>query len=193
MKIWITRHGQTDLNKQQLMCGLTDIPLNETGIAQAKKARCKIQNVHFDAVYASPLQRAITTGSIIGNVPESEVKIDPRIIEVNFGEYEKRKYTKLGIKMSLYWALPEIIPNPKSVEPVSSMIQRSQSFLKEIEQMDYDNVLIACHGGIIRSLKGYMEDKKSGIAWRPKPHNCEIYVYESIHGKHTFIERIQND
>ena len=37
MKIWITRHGQTALNKQKLMQGLTDEPLNETGIQQAKR------------------------------------------------------------------------------------------------------------------------------------------------------------
>ena len=34
MKVWITRHGQTDLNKKQLMQGVYDEPLNETGIAQ---------------------------------------------------------------------------------------------------------------------------------------------------------------
>ena len=54
MKIWITRHGQTALNKQKLMQGLTDEPLNETGIQQAKEARKKIGDIHFDAVYASP-------------------------------------------------------------------------------------------------------------------------------------------
>lgn len=42
MKIWITRHGQTALNKQKLMQGLTDEPLNETGIQQAKEARKRL-------------------------------------------------------------------------------------------------------------------------------------------------------
>ena len=50
MKIWLTRHGQTNLNKKRLMQGLTDEPLNETGIAQAKAARERIGDVHFDAV-----------------------------------------------------------------------------------------------------------------------------------------------
>ena len=45
MKIWITRHGQTALNKQKLMQGLTDEPLNETGIQQAKEARKKIGDI----------------------------------------------------------------------------------------------------------------------------------------------------
>ena len=63
MKIWITRHGQTKYNKMKLMQGRTDEPLNETGIAQAKAARERIGDVHFDAVYASPLDRAIVTGA----------------------------------------------------------------------------------------------------------------------------------
>ena len=49
MKIWLTRHGQTNYNKQKLMQGLTDEPLNETGILQAKQAREKIGDIHFDA------------------------------------------------------------------------------------------------------------------------------------------------
>lgn len=188
MKIWITRHGQTTLNKQKLMQGLTDEPLNETGINQAKEARKKIGDIHFDAVYASPLQRAIQTASIIGNVDQKDVKIDSRIIEVDFGDYELRNYFKLGLKMTSYWAFPELFPAPKSVESVESMIKRSHSFLKELESKNYENVLIVCHGGIIRSLCGYLEDRKNGIKWRPKPNNCEIRVYESNHGKHTFIE-----
>lgn len=43
MKIWITRHGQTALNKQKLMQGLTDEPLNETGIQQAKKPEKRLK------------------------------------------------------------------------------------------------------------------------------------------------------
>lgn len=188
MKIWLTRHGQTNLNKQKLMQGLTDEPLNAMGIQQAKQAREKIGDIHFDAVYASPLQRAIQTATIIGDVNIKDVKIDSRIIEVDFGKYELKNYFKLGFKMTSYWTLPEILPAPKTVEPVSSMVKRSQSFLKEIESKNYDNVLIVCHGGIIRSLCGYLEDKNNGIKWRPKPNNCEIRVYESNHGLHKFIK-----
>ena len=134
------------------------------------------------------MQRAIQTASIIGNVDQKDVKIDSRIIEVDFGDYELRNYFKLGLKMTSYWTFPELLPNPKSVESVKSMVKRSQSFLKELEKKNYENVLIVCHGGIIRSLCGYLEDRKNGIKWRPKPNNCEIRVYESNHGKHTFIE-----
>ena len=76
MKIWITRHGQTNLNQAHLMQGLTDEPLNETGIAQAREARKQIGDIRFDAVYTSPLDRAIVTGTIIGNVPREEIITD---------------------------------------------------------------------------------------------------------------------
>ena len=188
MKIWITRHGQTDLNKNKLMQGLTDEPLNATGRMQAETAAVGTEDIKFDAVYASPLNRAIVTASIVGHVTEGEVITDPRIIEVDFGKYEKTPYSKMGPKMSLYWALPELFPAPETVEKISSMVERSSSFLKEIEKKNYENVLIVCHGGIIRAMCGYLEDRKNGIKWRPRPNNCEIRVYESLNGTHRYIK-----
>ena len=191
MIIYLTRHGQTNLNKARLMQGLTDEPLNETGLAQARAMREKIGDVHFDAVYASPLNRAVMTGAIIGGVDPSEVITDPRIIEADFGVYEKKKYFSLGPAMTLYWTLPEIFPAPKSVETTASLRERSSSFLRELEEKNYGTVLIACHGGIMRALSGYLEDKKNGLAWRPKPHNCEVRVYETVDGRHRTVEKIR--
>lgn len=195
MKIWITRHGQTNLNKAKLMQGRTDEPLNARGREQANKAHERLDGIVFDAVYASPLDRAIETASIIGGVNRDQVIIDERIIETDFGRYEKRKYWLMGLFMTLYWALPEVFKAPKTVETIESMVKRSHSFLSEIEKKenidnkkdDNVNVLVVCHGGIIRALCGYLEDRPSGIKWRPKPHNCEIRVYECKEGKHTFI------
>ena len=191
MIIYLTRHGQTNLNKARLMQGLTDEPLNETGLAQARAMREKIGDVHFDAVYASPLNRAVMTGAIIGGVDPSEVITDPRIIEADFGVYEKKKYYLMGPAMTLYWTLPEIFPAPRSVETTASLRERSSSFLRELEEKNYGTVLVACHGGIMRALSGYLEDRKNGLVWRPKPHNCEVRVYETVDGRHRIIEKVR--
>ena len=191
MKIYLTRHGQTDYNKKRMMQGRSDIPLNEVGIAQAEARRKSLGDIKFDAVYSSPLCRAVKTASIIGNVPEEEIIKDERIIEANFGKYELMNYYGTGIPMMLYWSFPEVFKAPTGVETIQEMIERTSSFLKELEQKDYENVLVACHGGIIRPIRGYLENKKSGIIWRPRPKNCEIFVYESIDGRHRLVEDIQ--
>lgn len=191
MKIWVTRHGQTDYNAKSLMQGRSDIPLNEVGKAQAAAARKRIGDVRFDAVYASPLDRAIETASVIGDVPRSEIIIDERIIEADFGKYEGKPYSRLGLPMTLYWAYPEIFRAPESAESIPQMVQRIRSFFTELEEKDYENVLMVCHGGIIRVIRGYLEDAKRGFIWRPRPKNCEIRIYESEGGRHRLLDDIK--
>ena len=193
MNIWITRHGQTDYNKARIMQGRHDIPLNKTGIRQAENARKLIKNISFDAVYSSPLIRAVSTAAILGGIPESDVIKDERIIETNFGKYEARNYNKLGPTMTLFWTFPELFSPPEGVESIPSMIRRSRDFMCELESKDYKNVLIVCHGGIIRVLCGYLEDRKNGIKWRPRPKNCEIRVYRSVNGRHSFLRAYKNE
>ena len=190
MNIWITRHGQTAHNKAKRMQGLIDELLNETGILQAKEARRKIGDQHFDAVYTSPLQRAVVTGSIIGGVPATEVITDDRLIEVDFGRYEKRKYYLMGPAMTAYWAFPKLFPPPSGVETLDSMRERASSFLRDLEatgsEKNYENVLVACHGGIMRALCGYLDEAPDGLHWE-RAKNCEIRVYEYADGKHSFL------
>ncbi len=191
MKIYVTRHGQTDYNKKRMMQGRSDIPLNETGIRQARDRRKSLGDIKFDAVYASPLSRAVQTAEIIGNVTRDEIITDERIIEANFGKYELMGYYSTGLPMMAYWSFPEIFPAPEGVETIRQMRERTSSFLKELEEKDYETVLVACHGGIIRPIRGYLEDRKNGIIWRPRPQNCEIFVYESMGGRHRLIEDIK--
>ncbi len=191
MKIYVTRHGQTDYNKHRMMQGRSNIPLNEVGIAQAMARRESLGNMQFDAVYSSPLIRAVRTAEIIGNIDRSKIIIDDRIIETCFGKYELKNYYMTGPKMAAYWTFPELFPAPNGVETLKEMIDRTTSFLRELEAKDYDTVLVACHGGIIRPIRGYLEDKKSGVVWRPRPKNCEIFVYESKGGHHRLIEDIK--
>ena len=187
MKIWIARHGQTDLNHAKRMQGRTDAPLNEKGIEQAKQSRLNIGDVHFDAVYASPLQRAQRTGSIIGNVDIKDIIVDERLIETNFGKYEKCKYYLMVPAMTGYWMFPKIFPVPATVESIDSMKRRAASFLSELETKDYENVLVACHGGIMRALCGYLDEAPDGLHWELAK-NCEIRVYEYKDGHHTFLK-----
>jgi broad specificity phosphatase PhoE len=52
------RHGQTDWNREGRYQGLRDIPLNETGLAQARAAATALAAQRIDRIVASPLDRA---------------------------------------------------------------------------------------------------------------------------------------
>lgn len=187
MKLWLIRHGQTDVNLEKRMQGRSDLPLNETGREQARRAAETVKGVSFDVVFASPLKRAVETASILSGFPEEKIIRDERLIETNFGKYEGRHYHYMGLPMTLYWALPEVFPAPRGVESIASMVKRSTSFIEMLEEQvksghgllsPESRVLVSCHGGIIRALRGCLENRPNGIIWRPKPKNCEFRVYD---------------
>ena len=113
--------------------------------------------------------------------------MDDRLIETDFGRYEKCKYYLMGPAMTLYWMFPKIFPVPDTVETLDSMKARASSFLRDLEKKEYENVLVACHGGIMRALCGYLDDAPDGLHWE-RAKNCEIRVYEYKDGKHTFLK-----
>ena len=97
----------------KIMQGAINIPLNETGRAQAEEVRDKLKGISFDAVIASPMDRAVETASIITGLSKDDIIKDKRIREFGFGKFENVEYSKMGPAMTLYWVLPELFPVPK--------------------------------------------------------------------------------
>ena len=87
-RLYLVRHGQTDWNLAGKLQGQTDIPLNETGRQQAKQAKKLLGNLSFDAVYSSPLSRAVETAQLISGHSTLQIITDERIKEIAFGQWE---------------------------------------------------------------------------------------------------------
>jgi len=89
MKVFFVRHGQTDWNVERKIQGQVDIELNDEGRKQAAQMRDELADMHFDAIFVSPLARARETAEIIAEPHESTpVVIADELAERNFGEYE---------------------------------------------------------------------------------------------------------
>ena len=89
MLLYRVRHGETDWNLQRRIQGSTDVPLNETGRAQARRVGQLLAGRTWDAIVASPLSRAFDTASIIaGEVGLPEPTTDPRLVELVSGPIE---------------------------------------------------------------------------------------------------------
>ncbi|MFN3449471.1 MAG: histidine phosphatase family protein [Roseococcus sp.] len=85
---WFLRHGETDWNARGLSQGTTDIPLNATGHAQARRAARTLAGVEIAAIVASPLMRARVTAEIVAETLRLPVRLDPELREVEFGVQE---------------------------------------------------------------------------------------------------------
>lgn len=97
MKLYVTRHGQTDWNEQGRIQGKIDIPLNEQGRAQARKTRDLLAHTPFDVIITSPLQRAVETATIINEAHGVKQYEDERLSERGFGTWEGHPYQKLTL------------------------------------------------------------------------------------------------
>ena len=86
--IYLARHGETAWTISGQHTGLTDLPLTEQGVRNARNLGERLRGLTFTKVLASPLQRAIRTCE---NWPGSEAyEIDRDLLEWNYGEYEGR-------------------------------------------------------------------------------------------------------
>ena len=54
MRIYVARHGQTQWNAEDRVCGSTDLPLNEVGIAQARALAETAAGYSIDLILCSP-------------------------------------------------------------------------------------------------------------------------------------------
>ena len=90
MKIYVIRHGETNLNVKRIVQGWLDEPLNENGRRLAASAGQHMRQIRFDACVSSPLIRARETAEILlresGN--DIPVETDDRLKEIHFGDLE---------------------------------------------------------------------------------------------------------
>ena len=102
MKLYVTRHGQSEWNYENKVCGISDINLTEKGIEQAKELAAKLENYNIDIIISSPLRRARKTAEIISSTIGKDIIIDNRLFEQNFGVYEGGSRDSLNFKESIY-------------------------------------------------------------------------------------------
>jgi probable phosphoglycerate mutase len=87
-RICIIRHGETDWNVEKRIQGHTDIPLNETGRAQALAMAFNAAHQRFHAIYSSDLARTVETAQALAQREEQEVKLLPQLRERHYGVFQ---------------------------------------------------------------------------------------------------------
>ena len=145
--VGILRHGQTDWNIDFRLQGVTDIPLNETGTAQARDAAAVIDAADWDLVLTSPLSRARATAEIVAEINGfQEAIIEPLLLERSFGEAEGMSHEEWRAKYSD----TNVVPGGESLAELEA---RAHLLLETLASNHQGKrVLAISHGALIRKL-----------------------------------------
>jgi broad specificity phosphatase PhoE len=163
---WFLRHGETDWNARGISQGNVDIPLNPTGLAQARSAAQKLRNRGIASIIASPLSRAHATAELAGEALGLPVAIDPDLREVAFGVQE-------GQAMSGWfsdWVSGAF--TPQGAETFAALRRRAVAAVNRATALP-PAVLIVAHGALFRSLRAAMGIEPNMRTQNAVPIFCE--------------------
>ena len=154
MNLYVVRHGETIWNKERRVQGITDIPLTEKGIEDAKELKELIKDLNIDIVISSPLIRARETAKIITDA-SLPINIDDRIKERDWGMNEGALIDEVD-----RWDCWDVILNTRvqNIEPLQDFMYRVSDFLEDIKvKYKNKNVLVVTHSAVSRVIYYLLE------------------------------------
>ncbi len=87
-RLYLIRHGQTDLNRDARFRGLSDVPLNEQGKREAAGAGRLLESSRVERVYTSPVRRAAETAAAIACAIRGTVEVDDDFTDIDYGQWQ---------------------------------------------------------------------------------------------------------
>jgi len=160
IRIFLVRHGETEWNRTGRFQGRSDVPLNEEGKTQAQATALALKDTPFDAIYASPLSRALETAEIIKTYhPAVPLTTEEDFIEMALGDFdgmESRRWFAEYSDFAKAWR-----DNPGKVrmpgpggECLAEVQLRAMTTLEKISQSHPPNstLAICSHNFVILSI-----------------------------------------
>lgn len=181
----LIRHGETAGNLRLTALGTTDLPLTETGRAQAEALAEKLKTYAPDALYASPLVRAQETAKAIGIACGVPVTTVPDLAERNFGIWENTAVEDIKSRYPEAYAAWQKdkadyrIPGGETARENYNRVSRALDDILTRHQSG--RVLIVSHLGSIRNMLAYLLGQEVERAWEHHIENgsfCRVQIEE---------------
>lgn len=156
MKLYITRHGETEWNKLKKMQGWKNSNLTKQGIENAIRLGERLKDIEFSNIYSSPLGRALETANYVKGNRDVEIETHEGLREMGFGLWEGIENDVVlelyGEEHYNYWNKPHLY-KPNEGESFDELFKRVEISLKYIiENAKGDNVLIVSHAIAIKAI-----------------------------------------
>lgn len=165
-EFWFLRHGQTDYNAQGLSQGAIDIPLNEIGREQARRAAPLLAGRGLVGIVASPMQRARETAEIVNEHLGLPLAFEPDLREVVFGGME-------GQPLQPWFAdWMEGRSTPPGAESFAEITARAGGALRRLLAQP-GPLLLVSHGAFFRAVRGLLGADLEQRTGNATPIRCE--------------------
>jgi len=167
--LMLTRHGETEWNKEGRMQGQLDSKLSKLGEAQAVWLGERLKDTHIDIIISSTSGRAVTTAELIRGDREIEIITKDDLREMHFGCWEGQLHTEVDAKYPEQrhnlWYAPHLY-SPIDGEDFQQLIDRTSNEVERIiGQYSGKNILVVCHGIVLKALITYFEKKPIKDLW----------------------------
>jgi len=168
--LYLVRHGETDWNRQRRIQGLTDIPLNETGRAQARATGMLLSRRPWDGIFSSPLGRAVEAASIIAaEVGLGEPTLVDALVERNYGQAEGLDWLEIERR----YPRGTVVPGRETREQVGARV--IPALMQLAADRPGEALLIVSHGGAIRAVLNEVEPSAShGVITNGSVHSFRL-------------------
>lgn len=156
--IYLVRHGETEFNRERRLQGHVDSPLTELGRRQAEAVGAQLASLIGAEpgwrILASPLGRTRRTAEIIAaRIGVAEIEIEPRLIELSWGEWDGRLRAELAAACPAFgrsnWAF-----HAPTGESYAAMCRRLSDWLAELPPERQRRIIAVSHGVTGRVLRG---------------------------------------
>jgi valyl-tRNA synthetase len=158
-KLSFMRHGITDWNKEKIIQGKKDTPLDEMNTQAIKDLIPKIKKENYDLIISSPLKRAKQTAEILNENLKLPLETNKLLVEKGFGEFEGVKKDEKFKKQHPGYSKDKLnydIPGDSEESP-AEVLKRIEIFLEEtLKNNKGKKILIVCHGTLIRYIRSLM-------------------------------------
>jgi broad specificity phosphatase PhoE len=182
--IILARHGETEWNVEEVFRGRIDVGLDETGVKQAQLLGEYLSQVKIEAIYASPLKRALKTAEAVARYHQLEIKVTPALIDFNFGQWQglsvsavKERYPVLFTEWASH---PERVKIPEG-ETLQDVSERAMALVQEVIDRYTGTVVLVSHRVVSKVLMCAMLGLDNSHFWNIKQDTCGIttFCYEN--------------
>ena len=196
-RLILTRHGETDWNARHKIQGSTDIPLNETGRAQARLLARRLANVEIQAIYSSDYQRALDTARAVhAHHPDAQLEILEDLRERSWGELEGHTWKDIerdhpeAVRGITSGDLDFTPPGGESKKFVLNRIMRA---LGRIVRVHPDQrVLAVTHGGVVSLILKHALNVDVAAPTPFRVENCALHILDTEDGGHWYIHSLND-